>query len=166
MTRITIAGCCLLLVIACSQTDPPPKGTGQEQLDQVAWLAGTWEMQEDGKTIAEQWERGADALTGHGLSITGTDTTLTEKLEIRATDSGLFYIADVPQNPAPVWFRMTEGSDSLVMFENPDYQLPNKITYIREAPDLIRVKVDGMRGDQPTGFQLLLARPVAGSGSN
>ena len=95
---------------------------------------------------------------GRGLSIRDGDTTVTEQLEIRATDSGLFYIADVPQNAEPVWFGMTTETDSLVVFENPEYQLPNKISYARESKNLIRVRVDGFRGEEPTGFEWLLAR--------
>ena len=148
-----------MLLTSCGESSRPVPQQEKDRLAQLGWLLGHWEMVEEGRILAEHWTPAGElSFTGRGLSIRDGDTTVTEQLEIRATDSGLFYIADVPQNAAPVWFGLTTETDSLVVFENPEYQLPNKISYARESEDMIRVRVDGFRGDEPTGFEWLLAR--------
>lgn len=146
----------LAIVSGCSKKDTVKQTA---ELDRLAWLLGRWEMVEEDHTLCEEWHR-IDSVSfgGFGSRIAGTDTTQTEGLEIRATDSGVFYIADVPQNPEPVAFRLTESTDSSAVFENPEHDLPNLISYRLETTDIIRVQVSGIRDGSPTGFELLFAR--------
>jgi hypothetical protein len=61
---------------------------------------------------------------------------------------GVFYIAKVAENDLPVPFRLTECSESLLVFENPLHDAPRHLTYKRlddaaaGAPEL-EVRVGG-----------------------
>ena len=149
-------------MIGCSKTETVPESAGE--LARLDWMLGRWEMVEEDHTLTEEWQQIDSAnFLGAASKIVGSDTIPTEKLEIRATDSGVFYIADVPQNPEPVWFKLTEGSDTTAVFENPEHDLPNLISYRLESPGIIRVRVAGVRDGAPTGFELLFARAASDS---
>ena len=144
------------MMMGCTNAE---KTTIPSSLERLSWLQGSWEMVEEDHTLGEVWYRVDDTtLAGYGCRVVGIDTMRTEALTIRARDGGLQYIADVPQNAEPVAFGLTAMTDSSAVFENPDHDLPNLISYQLESPDIVRVRVSGVRDGAPTGFELLFAR--------
>ena len=147
----------LVMMVGCSGGGDSKEGS--MNLARLSWLLGRWEVVEEDHTLCEEWQR-VDSTTfrGFGCRITGGDTTITEKLEIRVIGDEVYYIADVPQNPEPVMFLLTRCTDTTAVFENPEHDLPNQISYQFNAPGIIRVLVTGVRDGTPTGFELLFAR--------
>jgi hypothetical protein len=126
-----------------AQDKPVPAKTST--IAKLSWIMGEWKNDTDtAKTIYEIW-RGTNTgeLSGRGLAVTGTDTVVTEKLWIRPTDSGLFYIADVPHNEAPIWFKMTEVESTQVVFENPAHDFPKRISYRSIGEDSLHARISG-----------------------
>jgi len=59
----------------------------------------------------------------------GSDTAFVEKLGIIVRDGDLFYVADVPENQQPVYFRLTEIKQNSFTCENPEHDFPKKLAY-------------------------------------
>lgn len=101
-------------------------------IDQLKWLEGTWTRTNSkaGQSGFELWKRvSSTELTGKGVTMHGGDTTFVEKLRIIVRDGNLFYVADVPENQKPVFFRVTEIKQNSFTCENPDHDFPKKIAY-------------------------------------
>lgn len=138
---------CLIFATLSSAEEAQDKSLekNREIVKGLSWLVGDWTSNPDsGKTDHEIWYgTNIGELSGRGLSISGSDTTIIEKLWIRPTDSGVYYIAEVPHNDAPVWFKMTSQDSLLTIFENPEHDFPAKIAYRRIGDDTLHVRISG-----------------------
>lgn len=109
------------------------------KFDQLKWLTGTWErldMKGERRGL-EQWILKSDSLyEGEGTTTEGRDTVFVESLQIVREDSSLFYIADVPENPAPVWFEIVEAGSNYFRCENPEHDFPKSISYHLKGNEL------------------------------
>lgn len=128
-----------LMLLAAFVAGPAPAKENGTAADRMAWLAGTWQRTglPAGQSGYERWTRDADGgFSGLGVSKRGDKTVFEEKLRIVAEGDAVYYVAEVPQNPAPVRFRLIEsGSDSAV-FENPEHDFPKRIEYRRQGDRL------------------------------
>jgi hypothetical protein len=50
-----------------------------------------------------------------------------EMITVLIRDDAIYYVADVPQNQQPVYFKFTEITESGFACENPDHDFPKKI---------------------------------------
>ncbi|MCW3465176.1 DUF6265 family protein [Chitinophaga nivalis] len=96
------------------------------------WLTGTWKKTNNkpGRSGSEQWEHSTPAaLKGIGIRLQGKDTTFTEKLALLVKDDSIYYVADVPENKAPIYFKVTAIHPNGFTCENPQHDFPKKIVY-------------------------------------
>lgn len=102
-----------------------------QQSDPFSWLIGQWNRtgMSPGKEAREIWNVENGVLKGMGISLKNGDTTFVEKLSIRQIDGQYYYIADVPQNPEPVKFKITEMRSGFFLAENPEHDFPKAIRY-------------------------------------
>lgn len=127
---ILIAG----LAIACSNTPSSQKG-----IDKINWLVGFWNRTnvKEGRSAHERWEKVSDyELNGWGVSFRGVDTSFVEKLRIVSKDNELYYVADVSENAAPVYFKFTALSENDFTCENSEHDFPKKIQYLLKGDSL------------------------------
>ena len=106
--------------------------TTYSTIDQLRWLEGTWTRinSKAGQSGFEMWKKmSSTELSGRGVTMHGSDTTFVEKLRIIVRDGNLFYVADVPENQKPVFFRLTEIKQNSFTCENPNHDFPKKIAY-------------------------------------
>lgn len=102
------------------------------EFNQLRWLTGRWEQvgREDSQTVTEQWELVSDSVyDGKGVQIQQSDTVSVEHLAIIIKDETIYYVADVPENPKPVFFELVEAGNNYFTAQNPDHDFPTKITY-------------------------------------
>lgn len=121
--------------------------SGQTTTDfpQLKWLEGTWKKisTKPGRAGYEKWESSTpSSMKGTGVTLHGEDTVFSEKLELVVKGHAIYYVADVPENKAPVWFKMTSISRNGFTCENNDHDFPKKIVYEREDKKL-KVTVSG-----------------------
>lgn len=112
----------------CAQEQPEEKALPFEVLE------GDWIKVGASATVAEHWERfDANRWKGAVYRIEAGDSMLVESLEIRPiNDSTYEYVALVQgqNNDQPVAFRLNQHlPDSLFIFENPNHDFPQKISY-------------------------------------
>ena len=123
--------------------NPSPSAKDIGQLD---WLLQSWQRTNvrPGTSAFEKWEKASNKrLTGLGWSMKGSDTTFVEKLGIEAKERKLYYVADVPENPAPVYFLITEMNENGFVSENPEHDFPKTLAYQMREEELIVIISDG-----------------------
>ncbi|MFZ1805578.1 MAG: DUF6265 family protein [Cyclobacteriaceae bacterium] len=117
----------LITGVACSSTE-----SNQNDLEKISWLKGHWERIniKEGRSAHERWEVVNDQeLKGWGVSFRGMDTSFMEVLRIVEKDDTLYYVADVPENPDPVFFKFTSLTENGFICENQEHDFPKKIEY-------------------------------------
>lgn len=108
------------------------------QMQKLLWIVDSWVSPggSDSRSY-EEWKVTNDSLyEGSSKTIKNGEVTFREVLKIENTPEGIFYVADVPHNPAPVKFQLTAVTDTSAVFENPDHDFPKKITYFLEEGNL------------------------------
>jgi len=127
-----------------------------DTLEDLEWILGTWERQnvQPGRTQQEIWKKISDKhYQGIGISLQGTDTVFIENLDIRIEGGNVYYIAEVEENPAPVYFKFTSWEKDSFVSENPEHDAPKKIAYFLEGNSM-RVKVSWDNG----GFEVVFVK--------
>jgi hypothetical protein len=84
------------------------------------------------------------------VSKRGGETVFEEKLRIVPKEGMVYYVADVPENAQPVYFKLTELSEKGFSFENPAHDFPQKIVYKRDG-DRLRARISA--GDKAEEFE-------------
>jgi hypothetical protein len=131
--RFSILGLILVLSLGLS---------GQETnktLHELEWILGEWKRlnAEPGVTHLEKWCKVSDQhFQGIGLTMKDRDTLFVEKLFIRIKGEDIFYIAEVEENPAPVYFKFTSWEGNSFVSENPEHDAPKKIEYILKGKEM------------------------------
>ena len=104
-----------------------------EEIQKANWLLGEWEKTDSLGTLKEIWTSQDDStFVGESYYIQNKKDTLhKEQIELTQDSNHLIYKATVlgENNDAPVPFQMTKDADSLLVFENPKHDYPQKIQY-------------------------------------
>lgn len=103
-----------------------------DDFKKLNWIIGTWVRtgMKPGKSGIETWTAGSTTrLTGKGITLNGADTTAIEKLQLVIKDKAIFYVGDVAENAAPVYFKVSNITDYSFVCENPEHDFPKKIAY-------------------------------------
>lgn len=118
-------------------------------------LKGHWQV--EGKETYEVWRIEGEKLTGEGYKLIDGKKHITERLVITQVGDDVFYMATVPnQNAgATISFKLNNSYKDRLVFENPDHDFPNKISYEQVDPDRFYVQVSGQ---DSTGFSFYLVR--------
>ncbi len=130
----SIATVALTLVISCNKYDA--KGNlikKYDELQKATWLLGEWEKKDSLGTLKEIWTSKDDStFIGQSYYIQNEkDTIHNEQIELLQDAEHLIYIATIKgeNNNTSVPFQMTNDEDSLLVFENPKHDYPQKIQY-------------------------------------
>ena len=144
-------GACVLLagaswLSAAPQTKQPPTG-----IHRLGWLAGCWERGSGALVMEEQWMRPrGDAMLG--VSRTTRRDTVVAYEHLRIFDrGGRTVYAALPSGQSLTEFETASTSDSLVTFENPTHDFPQRVIYRRRGADSLLARIEGMRGGQLRG---------------
>ena len=110
------------------------------------WMLGHWVNKSDLVKLHETWTKvDAKKYQGISYSITNSDTTIFEKMEIVLISDSMFFIATVinENNNLPVRFYCTKNTESTIEFKNPEHDFPTKIKYTLLKKDLLVAVVSG-----------------------
>ena len=111
-----------------------------DNFTKLSWLTGTWNRTnvKPGRKAHERWEMvGKYEMKGFGVSMKEQDTLFVEKIKLVIKDNNIWYVADVPENKEPVYFRLTEISKEGFACENPAHDFPKKISYKLDGNKLV-----------------------------
>lgn len=128
----------------CAQVTDAPLRTASNTVRRLTWLCGTWERQQKNSVLLEQWHQVDDTLmVGEGMSVKGPDTTITEKMQLLARDSSLYFVAMVPHNDSAVYFRLITVDSAGWLFENPSHDFPTRVSYRQVSSDSLYARIEG-----------------------
>lgn len=116
------------------------------QLQQLAWLAGTWTLQDGATTTEEHWR------PLQGTSMLGTSHTFDartrffEFLRLAVDRDRVVYTA-MPRGNTPTQFVLTKLAEGEVEFENAAHDHPQRIRYQKTAAGVTATigQLDGSR---------------------
>jgi len=101
-----------------------------DELYKANWLLGEWEKTDSLGTLKEIWKTMDDStFVGESYYIQNEkDTIHSERIELMQDKEHLIYTATVKgeNNDEPIPFQMTKDADSLLVFENPKHDYPQK----------------------------------------
>jgi hypothetical protein len=126
-------------------------------IEAASWMAGAWGK---GGEVIEVWMPPVNGLmVGVNRSLKQEGEPFFEFLRIEERDGGLFYIA-APRGQGETAFRLTSRTQTSVVFENPQHDFPQRITYRLEG-DVLVAEAQAKRGDEWGGLTFRWQR-VAG----
>jgi len=133
-------------------------------VDQLGWLKGCWERRTArGAFIQEQWmaPRGGMMM---GMARTFVRDTLREYefVVIREVEGKLRYEAH-PSGQAAATFPQKSLNDTLVEFEDPAHDYPQRIGYRKVGTDSVIAWIDGTTPQGPRKVEFPYARAACGA---
>jgi len=119
-----------------------------EELSKANWLLGEWEKIDSTGTLKEIWNSKNDStFSGESYYIIKNDTIHNEQIELTQNLEHLIYTATVKgeNNDSPISFQMTKDEDSVLVFENPKHDYPQKIQYQLQKNGNLTATVSGIQ---------------------
>ena len=123
----------------------------QDHIKKAEWLTGTWENKSQRGSTYETWTKlTAYELSGKSYMVKGADTVIFETIRLVEERDSLFYIPVVKdQNKGlPVRFALKSATDDALVFENPEHDFPQLISYTRIKNDSLVAEIYGKKNGQ------------------
>lgn len=160
-TLLLILG--VLLFQSCNKYDANGKLIKEyEELEKAKWLLGEWETKDSLGMLTEAWQTLDDSTyVGQSFYITPkNDTVHRETIELMQKDQFLIYSTSIKgeDDNEPTPFQMTESTDSLLVFENPKHNYPQKIRYQRNADKSMLAIISGKQNGKQSVDKYILRR--------
>lgn len=146
MKKITLTFIAILTFASCKKSEKVNK------MMAVDWMVGSWENDTEQGKLTETWEKANDStLNGTSYFIKDKDTLNNETIILSQKGNDLFYIPTVigQNNNEPVTFKLTKGTATQLVFENPKHDFPRKITYRQITKDSIVAEISGIENGKP-----------------
>lgn len=129
-----------LLSLAAHAQAPAAKPTLQD----FAWLAGHWRIEQSDRLIDEQWMAPAGGLMmGMARNVQAGKVREYEFTLLRQEPNGdILYIAS-PSKQTETAFKLTSLRNDEAVFENPEHDFPKKIVYARQPDGSLLAAIEG-----------------------
>lgn len=115
-------------------------------IKKAEWLIGTWENKTSKGSLFETWsKKSQNEFSGKSYVIQEKDTIVFETIKLVQEESGLFYVPVVKnQNEGlPVRFSLKSVSDTQLVFENPQHDFPQIISYTKTGSETLTAEISG-----------------------
>lgn len=116
-------------------------------IEKASWLIGKWQNNSTEGNVTEIWEKSNDStFIGKSYFVVGKDTISSETIKLEQNNEELFYIPTVrdQNNRQPVKFRLTSLTNKQLVFENPEHDFPQKISYTQIRNDSLIAEISGV----------------------
>jgi len=133
-------------------------------LEQAAWLAGCWQLEDAEAGSVEQWMAPAGgAMLGMARTVKNARVVAYEFLQIRERSGGqLVYVAR-PSGQGETEFRLLRAAAGELLFENPAHDFPQRISYQRQGDGRLLARIEGRRANgEPRGVDFPMRRADCG----
>ena len=132
----------LLAIIFYSLKSYPQTANDFPKLE---WLVGEWRRTNTtaGTSGLEKWEINSPVeMQGWGITMKGSDTSFIEKTKLLIKEDHIYYVADVPGNKEPIYFKLVSINKNEFTCENPAHDFPKKISYTRDG-NFLKAAISG-----------------------
>jgi hypothetical protein len=121
-------------------------GSQRSRLAELAWMAGSWANEQDGKRSEEHWTAPAGGMMlGVHRDVEGASGSF-EFLRIEESAGKVTYLAS-PQGRPATPFELVESSAQRAVFANPKHDFPQRILYWRDGASLCAAVEGPMEGE-------------------
>ena len=118
------------------------------RLDQLAWMAGDWQMSDGDAEVEEHWIAPKGGLMlGIGRTVKGGRAVEFEFMRIEQKGEGLVYLASPGGRPATP-FPLVERGESSAVFESA-LEFPRRVSYRKNADGTLTARIEGTRDGRP-----------------
>lgn len=157
--KYTVAILAAILAFSCKEAhdaklpEPELAEKTYSELAKADWFLGRWENNSSEGNLSETWQKENDStFQGASYFVIGKDTVFAESVKLWQKGNQLIYEVTVPgQNGSrPVEFAMTSSNGKQIVFENPQHDFPNKITYTKVANDSLVAEISGNKNGKPS----------------
>jgi hypothetical protein len=115
-----------------------------KKIEGLAWLQGCWSGEGKDRSYTEQWMKpAAQTMIGMSRTIVKDKTVAYEFLLIRQEANGDIVLIAKPSGQKEATFKMTKLADREVVFENPDHDFPQRISYRSPETGVLNAQIDG-----------------------
>ena len=149
MRNIFLAVLVAFIATACNNN----RNKSTYTLKQISWIVGDWTMSINGYTFHETWEQTSDTvLAGKGILLDSIgNKVFNEELFITLHNDTLWYQPTVSNqnDQKQISFKVTHLAKDSVVFENPQHDFPQVITYVKTSDTSIHAFVSGYSKGEP-----------------
>ena len=160
------AVCPALAAVILAGAGPPLGAQAPRPTAGLGWLAGCWQGRSGTRLVEEQWlaPRGG-ALLGMSRTTRGDSLVTFEFMRIAEAGDTLVFAA-APAGQPPAEFRGRAPRDGEVVFENPEHDFPQRISYRRAGADSLVARVEGTRGGAQRAFDFPYVRAACAAAAS
>jgi hypothetical protein len=140
-------------ILAAAALNSPANAQTPGVVGRLAWMSGCWQRTaRQGPIIDEQWmtPRGKSML-GMSRTVRGDSLIEYEQLRIGARAGHAVYFA-APSGQTPTEFTAASVGDTLVVFENPQHDFPQRVIYRKRGADSLIARIEGTTGATARGI--------------
>jgi hypothetical protein len=139
---------------------PPSPKEGNSAVQRLSWMAGCWRRQTaSGSVVEEQW---MSPRAGFALGVSRTvrgDSMVVEYEQLRLFQkAGRAVYHAAPSGQTPTEFEAKATTDTMVVFENPAHDFPQRVIYRKRGADSLLARVEGTMNGQARGVDFPYAR--------
>ena len=147
MRKLLLPLAVVLLSLAAHAQAPAAKPTLQD----FAWLAGHWRIEQGDRVIDEHWMAPAgELMMGMGRNVQAGKVREYEFTLLRQEPNGdILYVAS-PSKQQETAFKLTSLRDGEAVFENPEHDFPKKVIYARQPDGSLLAAIEGPGRDGKT----------------
>jgi len=142
-TELKITFVILCFIVLCAWT------TKQiNDIKKAEWLIGTWENKTPKGSVYETWDKiNETEFAGKSYIVNEKDTIAFEHIRLVQEQDGLYYIPIVKNqnNGLPVRFATKTISETQLVFENPQHDFPQIITYTKINANSLVAEILGVK---------------------
>ncbi len=146
----------ILLAVASSVTMGQSNGS---PIDAAAWLAGCWRSDGREKGSGEHWMQPAGGtMLGVSRAVKGGKTIAHEFMQIRIDVAGRLVFVARPSGQSEATFALSTQTDTLLVFENPAHDFPQRISYQALSGSRLLVRIEGVRSEVKGAVEFPMTR--------
>ena len=137
MLRVILAVSVLTLICIPANPQSTDVVDGQSKLDALAWLAGHWVCEQDGRVTEEIWmPPSGTIMPGVNRSVGPSNQTAFEYMRMAETDGQLAFYAS-PNGKPETPFQLIAVDETSATFENSNHDFPQRVIYRLDGDRLI-----------------------------
>lgn len=113
---------------------------------ELAWLAGTWSFERNGRVVTERWTAPAGGMMlGTSQTVAGERTLEYEFVALRTDKEGRVVYVAKPSRQPEATFTLVKLAEREVIFENPAHDFPQRISYTLKADGTLLAAIEGTK---------------------
>ena len=152
----------LVMFQACDEAKDKPRSDKKVfSVKDAEWMIGEWcKVSVDGVAM-EIWVKENDTVfKGKSFFVNGQDTTLSETITIKQEGSQVFLMPKVigQNGEQEVRFTLTATADHCLVFENPQHDFPQQISYRQINKDSLCAEISGKENGKPQAIPFPMGR--------